>query len=818
MSWNTGLLLNNIQREIDHLQTQINDLIAEVGITNPMVSNLDANNFNITGANDITCVTLEASTSITAPAYYDSNGDLIGNGLGGYTAVTNNMKIGEDNTFIGTGTGWQDNAYSNEAFVGGVMIQFHINSAQYIGIGLSETPTSPSGSTFQGLSSIEYGLVIQSNTGENTLDIYTITNGGVSGSIVLQIFSTDTGDGVIIYNGANGHIVYYINGNLESDLTISGLPSNKKYHMQCAVNGHQQINQVCLYAYAGGSAGTGNDLAATLAIGNDAGDLSILNLNSLVTNNDGQFGGDLNITGQTETGTLLVDTTSVFNGDVTINNSNVKLPTSNIESNQYVELTQTSGNLAQLHFNDDLVGSGNSFQLLTPYETGNLSMQYYPHSGTAYNWGLINGGTPSVSFGDDHSTTPKLQVMGLVGSTITYGQVYDTVFNQPVATHETLTDILTNGNSGGGLSMTDLNEITASTITPTTLSGCTMSGNLAMGTHNITGATDITCTGVLTYGSLSPPISTAGLSAVLTVSNNANNLGIQNVGTMNARQITIGDTTTSGVLSFQNNYPTVPYYKLYCPFVNSGSVLGGGLYIYNIPTAGGSDQVMSFSPDGNSIVIGNITNSDTSPSQVFISAGTNGVDPANKGLVFDGLVNNPIINGQIEVEVGTADYIVSADVSGSMPGYLFSSDLSNTWVSEDALGNKAPYSVTMFLSSFIVNFTNNAPLTSERVNLYLSDSATGAPNGNFQNYITTIVNPIKYPTSNSITFIGGQSPAILNFSTFTNSPINTLYLNIQILTNDGVDVTITGYSFEGTMKVYRDNNVNGVIWNTTPSG
>jgi hypothetical protein len=388
MSWNTSLTLNNLSNEITEIQQYLGLIINLIPQNGAQVTN----------------------SSQTFIAYNSSQ-----------------------------------YAYSNISHSGGFTLICTPLKGSNLTFGVSKDVSQVyPNSSVPSVQMIDYGLVIdfQNLSVPNTPSIFPLVNGVWNTSIdYIRENTNPQPECKIVY--ANGLLQFYVNNVLISALTQTVTLDASFCVFSCndtyaSANG---ISYVGTINGGGGGGGGSQNLTQVLATGESAGGYNITDLNTLTVNS-------------TETTSLTVNNTSTFNGDITVND-NLTL-TSGILTTQdvvyqgathtsyYVDINQNSQGSAQLHFFDDVAVNpegekGNSHQIFMGYQNGILTQQYYDTSlnPSSYDELIFDGKNQAISLGCSTSSTPTVQVMGLVNGNVTYSKVFDGVFN-PVSSANNL--------------------------------------------------------------------------------------------------------------------------------------------------------------------------------------------------------------------------------------------------------------------------------------------------------------------------------------------------------------------------------------------
>lgn len=414
----------------------------------------------------------------------------------------------------------------------------------------------------------------------------------------------------------------------------------------------------------------------------------------------------------------------------------------NFNAEQYITLTNTGNSLAQLHlFN---APNGSSHQIV-PLTTGELVSQYYPDTTGAGAFNELVFAPTSVSFGNNKSQAPLVQVMGCDSqNNEIYGQVYDTKFNRPL-----IEQILIDRNDAGGQSITNLNEITAQ---------------------------QINCS------NFNPPITGVNQTLAQTLSNgnDANNIDI-----FNAKSLTSNTTlningyiqaNNSCILGTKGGRPTLimangtgSNTNKYTMFVyGMGENNAGDLALINNIGTAGSCNVFTCDNESQNIKIGN----DRSPSSVWINGGSNG-STLYKGLVLDSY-SNPY---QYVLPFNSSESNVGMTMQDGQYKALTIMSVSDYFSLADYNGSSAPTFAKVDFYNFSFSYDiNPAPVGGKSIVLqfYLSDNSNSYIQE--QGNCLTVINTNPTATNNTYTFSGMQTLYFQN----TGTPFTSLYLMVSI--------------------------------------
>lgn len=382
-----------------------------------------------------------------------------------------------------------------------------------------------------------------------------------------------------------------------------------------------------------------------------------------------------------------------------------------------------------------------------------------------------------------------------------------------------LTQVLTNGDSAGGLPITDLDGLTNNgSITQN-------AGDIILNNSTSTSADaaiEINVDGVDSSYQLFPYNGSLTLSRYTTTPFTVDTAlqfngatGVINIGHLESATPVVNIMGSSGLGQvYDSIYNPVTGVNQNLEQVltegNDGSNLGiNNLGFLNV----GSDQVLSV--NSTDIIIGNINSSNSNPSRVWASGGTGSV----KGLVNDTVVNNPKLIGQLSLSVVDVSPFLTVVNDTVGIGNLCYFNVSNLWVSQDQNNSQNPYDVTVYLHDLLLTYdvTNSNSLSTSSL-IYLSNSAGGAPSNPYGNALN-IIGVSFTPLNNSIIYHYGTdtgTPIILKYSLFNNSiSFPTIYLNIQTSANQDSTWSFKSIVLTGSIELFRSS---AVTVNTTVGG
>lgn len=328
----------------------------------------------------------------------------------------------------------------------------------------------------------------------------------------------------------------------------------------------------------------------------------------------------------------------------------------------------------------------------------------------------------------------------------------------------------------GGSVNTDAVFTDTLTVNSTGQSAIACSGDINC--ENIDVVENISCTtitaGTVNYTSLNPPVAggTPNLEQVLTQNNNANDIGINNLGTVN---ITSGDLIitdgnnigqdTQAYVSL-NNISEVPFYLAYGD--------SQGLTNQKFRLLDSTQEYLKITNTGTTI---------TTLSSQKLLRNLNSSNPANQtGYILDSL-NNPPMYKQIFNDV---DHTLTQNFTSGTPSWLFGNNL----YTGDTTYNYGINYAEILLSYFQIQFVSETPFNPLAIcQLYLSPSQNGAFDPTKGNRIAF---NMTNNTSGQANFTFTSSIPIILY--YQNGPagsfFNNLYLNIAVSQTQTITVTI----------------------------
>ena len=223
-------------------------------------------------------------------------------------------------------------------------------------------------------------------------------------------------------------------GNLEEVLNTGNSAGSSNINMNN--NSIQNINTITVDTISGGPL---FDEGAEISSGNSLATNLIL---------EESLGAGINLNSSLSVKTNIISATEVLNmNNNTIENVPLPVTSSQVANKQYVDSASSSETLLQV---------------------------------------LINGNTSGANQINMNSN----KIVNLATPTLGTDAVNKSYVDSSVSS-ETLSQVLTNGNDGGGLDMTDLGTITATTVNPTNLGSTTLTGTLNMGANAIDFSTPV---------------------------------------------------------------------------------------------------------------------------------------------------------------------------------------------------------------------------------------------------------------------------------------------------------------------------------------
>lgn len=224
-SWNTGLYLNSLQRDILAIGTAIGYYYSLIPVNGASV--------------------LNNNTTVTTTA--------------------NNQYAYSSNNYLTT---WS--AQSNPA----------LNSNMFIGISTNISQVFPGAST-PSMQMVNYGILIDNQSVE-TLTVFPIVNGVYDSN---KSYGCQTLTSTIKMSYSNGTINFYTDDLLILSFQQAGLTLENVVLVVGSFN-NGTLNNIKWSGTGGSSSGGSQTLAETLAFGNDANNLSITNIGGLTVNNN----------------------------------------------------------------------------------------------------------------------------------------------------------------------------------------------------------------------------------------------------------------------------------------------------------------------------------------------------------------------------------------------------------------------------------------------------------------------------------------------------------------------------------------------------
>ena len=304
---------------------------------------------------------------------------------------------------------------------------------------------------------------------------------------------------------------------------------------------------------------------------------------------------------------------------------------------------------------------------------------------------------------------------------------------------------------------------------------------------------DITCdaitAGTVNYTTLNPPVGggSQNLQQVLTVGNDADDIGINNLGTLNvtAGNININNGNSIGqdtqtYLSF-NNVSTVPFYMIYGD--------SQGLTNQKFRLVDANQEYLKITNTGTTI---------TTLSSQKLLRNTNSSNPANQtGYILDSL-NNPPMYKQI---FNNVTHTLTQNFNAGSASWLFGDNL----YSGDSTYNYGINYGEILLSYFQIQFVSETPFNPlATCQLYLTSSQTGV-------FDATKGNRISFNLTNNSSGIANYTftssiPIILYYQNGgLGASFDNFYLNVVFSQTQTITVTINNTNMVVTCLITGQN-------------
>jgi len=237
-SWNTGLYLNDLQKQIDDIEAQLG-LFKLVSTSTPplTITNVDNQQYTV-------------------------------------SSTTNNTSWGFSTTTL------------NDVWQIDFKVADNSSNNMYVGISQDLTQNFP-GASFPSMKMCDYGMIIDYNNGSDNL--LTIQNGVFSSTAYKLADATNAYK--ITYDGTT--LKYYVDNINVINYTVS---LNPIYLVCGSISGGTITN--IQFKGAGGGGGGSQGLASVLSVSNDAGNQDILNVKDIFVNNYVNIGNAVGNTSQ----------------------------------------------------------------------------------------------------------------------------------------------------------------------------------------------------------------------------------------------------------------------------------------------------------------------------------------------------------------------------------------------------------------------------------------------------------------------------------------------------------------------------------------
>lgn len=429
---------------------------------------------------------------------------------------------------------------------------------------------------------------------------------------------------------------------------------------------------------------------------------------------------------------------------------------------------------------------------------------------TLTNLNILDGGANKIEIKTNNVDGVVIDNDTLINGNLTVDILNYTSLNPPVGGggSQNLQQTLTNGNDAGELDIINVKNITSKGEINTTDNifcnqlNVQFTGNSAISCsgqivcENLDCANNIFCgelsANIVRYTTLDPPITGSGnLETVLTAGNNANDIGIDNLGTINitsghiniANYDALGEDTQAYISL--NNISTVPFYLTY------GDPQG---------TTNQKFRLM----DSNEEYI-NITNSGTTittiSAELLLRKKNSSNISSNTGYILDSLYNTPMYR-QIFSNLNQSITFNNTQASS----YIFGVNI----YTGDSTNNYGINCAEILFSYLQINFTSDDPfLAPNNCQLYISNS----PNASFDpdkgnRIIFSVVDNAQDQPNYTFT---SSVPIIFYFQNDTQ--FSEIYLNIAIQDEQTyyINITNTNMMVSGYI-TYK--NTESLIWHS----